>query len=63
MFKSNKPAGQPRTLRSIAESKNERFEEPTPEDRAVYRDNAQTAPTASPPPAQKQPFGNVRGGH
>lgn len=47
MFKQNKPAGQPRTLRSIAEGENDpaSFPPPSrlPENEAVYIPNADSA--------------------
>lgn len=74
MFKGSKPSGQPRSLRSIVESKNESGafppEPPLPEDDygRAYRDEAQTASTErveqaarTATPAEKSPF-KVKGG-
>ena len=71
MFRGPKPEAQPRSLRSIAESKvdpaNVRAQAPSPND-APYEDRAQAASTArvadagrpSSTSADKTPFRNVR---
>lgn len=66
MFKSTKPSGQPRTLRSIVESQNDSSNFPAP---FAAPEQPQAKPQACPEPtprrdtaANKTPFRNIKNG-